>query len=221
MKVAKLRFSFIFSASSLSVVLFLLYALLTAGTSASAHGFTAQTNTMQSVKWENNITYDRSVINYRRTGGNATAPLIVNSSVYELCRDIWRVNSTSWLICRVRSENLTIVPLSARAVEADYKTSEAGGTTAPLPWWILAVGSAGVLTYIYGLYMSLACKGALCKWNRFKALLPLSIATILTSIAMSWQSPLFSALLAPGVWTAWRYYSIKRRLRIWLNTTLT
>jgi len=50
---------------------------------------------------------------------------------------------------------------------------------------------------------------------------PLSAATVLTSIALSAASPLFLALSVPGVWGLIHYYRAKKRLALWLSSTLT
>jgi hypothetical protein len=84
----------------------------------------------------------------------------------------------------------------------------------------LAFGAAGVAFYGYGLYLS-ACGGPVCRWRRFRAIAPLSAATVLASVALSAASPLFLALSAPGVWGLIHYYRAKRRLALWLSSTLT
>ena len=84
----------------------------------------------------------------------------------------------------------------------------------------LAFGVAGAAFYGYGLYLS-ACGGPVCRWRRFRAIAPLSAATVLMTIALSAASPLFLALSAPGVWGLIHYYRAKRRLALWLNSILT
>ncbi len=84
----------------------------------------------------------------------------------------------------------------------------------------LAFGATGVAFYGYGLYLS-ACGGPVCRWRRFRAIAPLSVATVLASVALSAASPLFLALSAPGVWGLIHYYRSKRRLALWLSSILT
>jgi hypothetical protein len=108
----------------------------------------------------------------------------------------------------------------ARAGELgeEVQTAVAGETA--LPAIRLVFGAAGVAFYGYGLYLS-ACGGPVCRWRRFRAIAPLSAATVLTSIALSAASPLFLALSAPGVWGLIHYYRAKRRLALWLSSILT
>jgi hypothetical protein len=98
------------------------------------------------------------------------------------------------------------------------QTAAAGGSA--LPAIHLAFGAAGAAFYGYGLYLS-ACGGPVCRWRRFRAIAPLSAATVLASVALSAASPLFLALSAPGVWGLIHYYRAKRRLALWLSSTLT
>ena len=100
----------------------------------------------------------------------------------------------------------------------EVQTTAAGGSA--LPAVHLAFGAAGVAFYGYGLYLS-ACGGPVCRWRRFRAIAPLSAATVLASVALSAASPLFLALSAPGVWGLIHYYRAKRRLALWLSSTLT
>lgn len=86
--------------------------------------------------------------------------------------------------------------------------------------WHLALGAAGAALYGYGLYLS-ACSGPLCRWRRLKAVMPLSVATVLISAALSAASPFYLALAAPGVWGVAHYYKARRRLALWLSSTLT
>ncbi|AET33515.1 hypothetical protein [Pyrobaculum ferrireducens] len=100
------------------------------------------------------------------------------------------------------------------------------GNYVPGLWWVLALwsavsGMAGVALYIYAVYLSLACEGALCKWRRFKAILPFSAATVAASASLAPLSPLYAALAVPGVWGVWHYYRARRRLAVWLSTILT
>jgi hypothetical protein len=44
---------------------------------------------------------------------------------------------------------------------------------------------------------------------------------VLASIALSAASPLFLVLAIPGVWGLIHYYRAKRRLALWLSSTLT
>ncbi len=109
-------------------------------------------------------------------------------------------------------------PAQAEKLGEEVQTAAAGG--AALPAIHLAFGAAGVAFYGYGLYLS-ACGGPVCRWRRFRAIAPLSAATVLTSIALSAASPLFLALSAPGVWGLIHYYRAKRRLALWLSSILT
>jgi hypothetical protein len=109
-------------------------------------------------------------------------------------------------------------PAQAGELGEGVQTAAAGG--AALPAIHLAFGAAGVAFYGYGLYLS-ACGGPVCRWRRFRAIAPLSAATVLASVALSAASPLFLALSAPGVWGLIHYYRAKRRLALWLSSTLT
>jgi hypothetical protein len=100
----------------------------------------------------------------------------------------------------------------------EVQTAAAGG--AALPAIRLAFGAAGVAFYGYGLYLS-ACGGPVCRWRRFRAIAPLSAATVLASVALSAASPLFLVLAIPGVWGLIHYYRAKRRLALWLSSILT
>jgi hypothetical protein len=100
----------------------------------------------------------------------------------------------------------------------EVQTAAAGGTA--LPAICLAFGAAGAAFYGYGLYLS-ACGGPVCRWRRFRAIAPLSAATVLTSIALSAASPLFLVLAIPGVWGLIHFYRAKRRLALWLSSILT
>lgn len=109
-------------------------------------------------------------------------------------------------------------PAQAGKLGEEVQTTAAGGSA--LPAVHLAFGAAGAAFYGYGLYLS-ACGGPVCRWRRFRAIAPLSAATVLASIALSAASPLFLALSAPGVWGLIHYYRAKRRLALWLSSTLT
>jgi hypothetical protein len=109
-------------------------------------------------------------------------------------------------------------PAQAGELGEGVQTAAAGG--AALPAIHLAFGAAGVAFYGYGLYLS-ACGGPVCRWRRFRAIAPLSAATVLASVALSAASPLFLALSAPGVWGLIHYYRAKRRLALWLSSILT
>ncbi len=109
-------------------------------------------------------------------------------------------------------------PAQAGELGEGVQTAAAGG--AALPAIHLAFGAAGAAFYGYGLYLS-ACGGPVCRWRRFRAIAPLSAATVLASVALSAASPLFLALSAPGVWGLIHYYRAKRRLALWLSSTLT
>jgi hypothetical protein len=108
----------------------------------------------------------------------------------------------------------------AQAGELGEEVQTAAARGAALPAIHLAFGAAGVAFYGYGLYLS-ACGGPVCRWRRFRAIAPLSAATVLTSIALSAASPLFLALSAPGVWGLIHYYRAKKRLALWLSSILT
>ena len=108
----------------------------------------------------------------------------------------------------------------AQAGELGEGVQTAAAVGAALPTIHLAFGAAGVAFYGYGLYLS-ACGGPVCRWRRFKAIAPLSAATVLASVALSAASPLFLALSAPGVWGLIHYYRAKRRLALWLSSILT
>jgi hypothetical protein len=110
-------------------------------------------------------------------------------------------------------------PAQAGELGEEVQIAAATGETA-LPTIHLAFGAAGVAFYGYGLYLS-ACGGPVCRWRRFRAIAPLSAATVLASVALSAASPLFLALSAPGVWGLIHYYRAKRRLALWLSSTLT
>ena len=109
-------------------------------------------------------------------------------------------------------------PAQAGELGEGVQTAAAGGSA--LPAVHLAFGAAGAAFYGYGLYLS-ACGGPVCRWRRFRAIAPLSAATVLASVALSAASPLFLALSAPGVWGLIHYYRAKRRLALWLSSTLT
>ncbi len=109
-------------------------------------------------------------------------------------------------------------PAQVGVLGEETQTAAAGG--AALPAVHLAFGAAGMAFYGYGLYLS-ACGGPVCRWRRFRAIAPLSAATVLVSVALSAASPLFLALSAPGVWGLIHYYRAKRRLALWLSSTLT
>ena len=109
-------------------------------------------------------------------------------------------------------------PAQVGKLGEEVQTTAAGGFA--LPAVHLAFGAAGAAFYGYGLYLS-ACGGPVCRWRRFRAIAPLSAATVLASIALSAASPLFLALSAPGVWGLIHYYRSKRRLALWLSSTLT
>ncbi len=100
----------------------------------------------------------------------------------------------------------------------EVQTAAARGAT--LPAIHLAFGAAGVAFYGYGLYLS-ACGGPVCRWRKFRAIAPLSAATVLVSVALSAASPLFLALAVPGVWGLIHYYRAKKRLALWLSSILT
>ena len=109
-------------------------------------------------------------------------------------------------------------PAQAGKLGEEVQTAVAGETA--LPAIRLAFGAAGVAFYGYGLYLS-ACGGPVCRWRRFRAIAPLSAATVLASIALSAASPLFLVLAIPGVWGLIHYYRAKRRLALWLSSILT
>jgi hypothetical protein len=109
-------------------------------------------------------------------------------------------------------------PAQAGKLGEEVQTTAAGETA--LPAIHLAFGAAGAAFYGYGLYLS-ACGGPVCRWRRFRAIAPLSAATVLASVALSAASPLFLALSAPGVWGLIHYYRAKRRLALWLSSILT
>jgi hypothetical protein len=109
-------------------------------------------------------------------------------------------------------------PAQAEELGEGVQTAAAGG--AALPTIHLAFGAVGVAFYGYGLYLS-ACGGPVCRWRRFRAIAPLSAATVLASIALSAASPLFLVLAIPGVLGLIHYYRAKRRLALWLSSILT
>ena len=109
-------------------------------------------------------------------------------------------------------------PAQAGELGEEVQTAAAGGTA--LLAIHLAFGAAGAAFYGYGLYLS-ACGGPVCRWRRFRAIAPLSAATVLASVALSAASPLFLALAIPGVWGLIHYYRAKRRLALWLSSILT
>ncbi len=109
-------------------------------------------------------------------------------------------------------------PAQVGVLGEEAQTDVAGGTA--LPAIRLAFGAAGVAFYGYGLYLS-ACGGPVCRWRRFRAIAPLSAATVLASIALSAASPLFLVLAIPGVWGLIHYYRAKKRLALWLSSILT
>jgi len=109
-------------------------------------------------------------------------------------------------------------PAQAGELGEEVQTAAAGGTA--LSAIHLAFGAAGVAFYGYGLYLS-ACGGPVCRWRRFRAIAPLSAATVLASVALSAASPLFLVLAIPGVWGLIHYYRAKRRLALWLSSILT
>jgi len=109
-------------------------------------------------------------------------------------------------------------PAQVGELGEEVQTAAAGG--AALPAIHLAFGAAGAAFYGYGVYLS-ACGGPVCRWRRFRAIAPLSAATVLASVALSAASPLFLALSAPGVWGLIHYYRAKRRLALWLSSILT
>ncbi len=112
----------------------------------------------------------------------------------------------------------SVPPAQSGELGEGVQTAVAGETA--LPAIRLAFGAAGVAFYGYGLYLS-ACGGPVCRWRRFRAIAPLSAATVLTSIALSAASPLFLALAIPGVWGLIHYYRAKKRLALWLSSILT
>jgi hypothetical protein len=109
-------------------------------------------------------------------------------------------------------------PAQTGELGEEVQTAAARGAT--LPAIRLVFGAAGAALYGYGLYLS-ACGGPVCRWRRFRAIAPLSAATVLTSIALSAASPLFLVLAIPGVWGLLHYYKAKKRLALWLSSILT
>ncbi len=109
-------------------------------------------------------------------------------------------------------------PAQSGELGEGVQTAVAGETA--LPAIRLAFGAAGAAFYGYGLYLS-ACGGPVCRWRRFRAIVPLSAATVLASVALSAASPLFLVLAIPGVWGLIHYYRAKRRLALWLSSILT
>jgi hypothetical protein len=130
------------------------------------------------------------------------------------------VQTTAWASASNASAVLikSAPPAQTGELGEEVQTATAGETA--LPAIRLAFGAAGVAFYGYGLYLS-ACGGPVCRWRRFRAIAPLSAATVLTSIALSAASPLFLALSAPGVWGLIHYYRAKKRLALWLSSILT
>jgi hypothetical protein len=133
------------------------------------------------------------------------------------------VQTTAWATSTSASNASVVLTKSAPSAQTgelgeEVQTAVAGETA--LPAIRLAFGVAGVAFYGYGLYLS-ACGGPVCRWRRFKAIAPLSAATVLTSIALSAASPLFLVLAIPGVWGLIHYYRAKKRLALWLSSILT
>ena len=144
---------------------------------------------------------------------------ISNVTAVEYCL----VQTTAWATSTSASNASAILTKSAPPAQTgelgeEVQTAATGETA--LPAIRLAFGAVGVAFYGYGLYLS-ACGGPVCRWRRFRAIAPLSAATVLTSIALSAASPLFLALSAPGVWGLIHYYRAKRRLALWLSSILT
>ncbi len=130
------------------------------------------------------------------------------------------VNCTALVSAPNVSAILTTATLPTPAAPGPQAVAAEGG--APSAAWPLhlAFGLAGVALYGYGLYLS-ACGGPVCRWRRFRAIAPLSAATVLISIALSAASPLFLAMATPGVWGLIHYYRARRRLALWLSSILT
>jgi hypothetical protein len=133
------------------------------------------------------------------------------------------VQTTAWATSTPASNASAVLTKSAPSAQTgelgeEVQTAAAGETA--LPAIRLVFGAAGVAFYGYGLYLS-ACGGPVCRWRRFRAIAPLSAATVLTSIALSAASPLFLVLAIPGVWGLIHYYRAKKRLALWLSSILT
>jgi hypothetical protein len=133
------------------------------------------------------------------------------------------MQTTAWATSTSASNTSVVLIESAPPAQTgelgeEVQTAAARGAT--IPAIHLVFGVAGVAFYGYGLYLS-ACGGPACRWRRFKAIAPLSAATVLTSIALSVASPLFLMLAIPGVWGLIHYYRAKRRLALWLSSILT
>ncbi len=144
---------------------------------------------------------------------------ISNVTAVEYCP----AQTTTWATSTSASNASAVLTKSAPPAQAgelgeEVQTAAAGETA--LPAIRLAFGAAGVAFYGYGLYLS-ACGGPVCRWRRFRAIAPLSTATVLASIALSAASPLFLALAIPGVWGLIHYYRAKKRLALWLSSILT
>jgi len=164
-------------------------------------------NFTETLNLTNTTVYDALLINMSKTASVEHCPAQTTT-----CVTVSALNASV-----TRSES----PAPVATLGEESQAVAAGGNASFVVWPLhLAFGGAGAALYGYGLYLS-ACSGSVCRWRRFRAMAPLSAATVLTSIALSAASPLFLAMAAPGVWGLIHYYRARRRLALWLSSTLT
>jgi hypothetical protein len=214
------RFAVIAVAATLALALFLLQAVSTAASPSYILAAAAPQRVL-------NATAERREVVVVHTGTVNLTELFLNGTA----RPGWLKNISnppSTEYCPLQTAACPQL-LNMTAYDVHYNSvslNASGGGSQPAAAvraalsWHLALGAAGAALYGYGLYLS-ACSGPLCRWRRFKAVMPLSVATVLISAALSAASPFYLALAAPGVWGVAHYYKARRRLALWLSSTLT
>jgi len=222
------RFALVLAAATAALALY----LLNAAPHATAQLFSAPATAAPPPRHYNDTAERRREAQVAATPAAATNITEMPNST-NILREAWPMNisnitavvhttcTTSILTSASNaSAILTESASPAQAGELGEEVQTAAAVGAALPTIHLAFGAAGVAFYGYGVYLS-ACGGPVCRWRRFRAIAPLSAATVLASIALSAASPLFLALAIPGVWGLIHYYRAKRRLALWLSSTLT
>ena len=225
------RFALVLAAATAALALY----LLNAAPHATAQLFSAPATAAPPLRHYNDTAERRREAQIAATPAAATNVTEMPNST-DILRKAWPMsisNVTAVEYCPVQTTTCaTSTPASnasavltksaplAQAEKLGEGVQTAAAVETALPAIHLAFGAAGVALYGYGLYLS-ACGGPVCRWRRFRAIAPLSAATVLTSIALSAASPLFLALSAPGIWGLIHYYRAKRRLALWLSSILT